>query len=253
MNAPHKIRGTLHGKAKRVLKGVLFDKDDTLLDLATFWLAPVQRTVDFMLRELGRTDETALRHTLECACGFDGDALIAESPVVAGTNADVIGACMDVLIDQGIDVIDRPLFARLAETYLEFACLRDGITQPTGDLAAVLESLHTAGIHTGVATSDSFASTVHALEKLGIADRFDCILTADRVARPKPAPDMAMVFCARCGLTPEEVAMVGDSANDMRFARNAGLTAIYFDRTGNAADIDCDHRITRIEDVLTLF
>ena len=72
-----------------MIRGVLFDKDDTLLDLATFWRAPVQRTVDFMLRELRRENDQALRHALECAAGFDGDALIAESPVVAGTNADV--------------------------------------------------------------------------------------------------------------------------------------------------------------------
>ena len=233
-----------------MIRGVLFDKDDTLLDLTTFWRAPVQRTVDFMLRELRRENDQALRHALECAAGFDGDALIAESPVVAGTNADVVRACMDVLAAQNIDVIDQSLFARLAETYLEIACLRDGVCQPTGDLAHVLDALHAQNIRTGVATSDSFASTMHALEKMGVAER---------VARPKPAPDMAMVFCARCSLTPEEVAMVGDSANDMRFARNAGLTAIYLDRTG-AANIDCDaklvlegeHRIQHIEDVVAL-
>lgn len=242
-----------------MIRGVLFDKDDTLLDLATFWRAPVQRTVDFMLRELSRENDYALRHALECAAGFDGDALIAESPVVAGTNADVVRACMDVLAAQDIDVIDRSLFARLAETYLEIACLRNGVCQPTGDLAHVLDALHAQNIRTGVATSDSFASTMHALEKMGVAEKFDCILTADRVARPKPAPDMAMVFCVRCGLTPEEVAMVGDSVNDMQFARNAGLTAIYLDRA-TTANIDCDaklvlegdHRIQRIEDVVAL-
>lgn len=53
--------------------------------------------------------------------------------------------------------------------------------------------------------------------------------------------------------------MVGDSANDMLFARNAGLTAIYLDRA-TAANIDCDaklvlegdHCIQRIEDVVAL-
>ena len=123
----------------------------------------------------------------------------------------------------------------------------------------MLDALHAQNIRTGVATSDSFASTMHALEKMGVAEKFDCILTADRVARPKPAPDMAMVFCARCSLTPEEVAMVGDSVNDMQFARNAGLTAIYLDQT-SAANIDCDaklvlegdYRIQHIEDVVAL-
>ena len=242
-----------------MIRGVLFDKDDTLLDLATFWRAPVQRTVDFMLRELKRENDQTLRHALESAAGFDGDALIAESPVVAGTNADVVRACMDVLAAQNIDVIDQSLLARLAATYIEIACLRDGVCQPTRHIAHVLDAQHPQNKRTGVATSDSFASTMHALEKMGVAEKFDCILTADRVARPKPAPDMAMVFCARCSLTPEEVAMVGDSANDMLFARNAGLTAIYLDRTG-AANIDCDaklvlegdHCIQRIEDVVAL-
>lgn len=241
----------------RKIRGVLFDKDDTLLDLATFWLEPVRHTVDFILHECSHTDNDNLRHALEIACGFDGTALIPESPVVAGTNADVIRACMDVLSAENIATLDASLFSRLTETYLEFACLRDGTCHPTGDLAFVLDALHDAGIHTGVATSDSFASTTHALGKLGIADKIDCVLTADRVAHPKPAPDMAEIFCSRFRLTPDTVAMVGDSANDMRFARNAGLTAIYLDR---AAAIDCDaklvlegdHRIQRIEDVVAL-
>ena len=231
-----------------MIRGVLFDKDDTLLDLATFWREPVRQTVAFILRELARENDKALRQALEAACGFDGDALIPESPVVAGTNADVVRAMMDVLATRSIHTEDDTLFAQLTETYLELACLRHGTCQPTGDLHAVLDALHVANIRTGVATSDSYASTIHALQKLGIAEKIDCVLTADRVARPKPAPDMAEIFCARCGFTPEEVAMVGDSANDMRFATGAGLTAIYFNRnTGTPTDIQADAVIDRLE------
>lgn len=234
------------------IRGLLFDKDDTLLDLATFWRAPVQHTVDFLLHELARENDDELRHALECACGFDGAALIAESPVVSGTNADVVRACMEVLAARSIHSEDDALFARLAETYLELACLRHGSCQATGDLAALFDQLHAAGCKIGVATSDSYASTMHALEKMGVAGRIDLVLTADRVAQPKPAPDMAEIFCAQFGLTPDQVAMVGDSANDMRFAKNAGLTAIYLDRSGGTAPVDCDHRITRIDDVASL-
>lgn len=173
-----------------MIHGVLFDKDDTLLDLATFWRAPVQRTVDFMLRELRRENDQALRHALECAAGFDGDALIAESPVVAGTNADVVRACMDVLAAQNIDVIDQSLFARLAETYLEIACLRDGVCQPTGDLAHVLDALHAQNIRTGVATSDSFASTMHALEKMASPKN----LTASSPPTASPAQNQHQIW-----------------------------------------------------------
>lgn len=232
-----------------MIRGVLFDKDDTLLDLATFWLAPVQHTVAFMLHELERDQNDALRQALEAACGFDGTALIAESPVVAGTNADVIAACMAVLAAQDIHPASDRLFARLGETFLEWACLRDGVCQPTGDLRTVLAALHANGCKIGVATSDSHASTQHALTAMGIADAIDLTLTADRVARPKPAPDMAEIFCAHFGLAPEELAMVGDSANDMRFARNSGMTAIFFDRSGQSANIDADAIVYRLEDV----
>ncbi len=235
-----------------MIRGVLFDKDDTLLDLATFWLAPIRHTVDFALRELGQENNTPLRHALEEACGFDGETLIAESPVVAGTNADVIGAMMAVLAERGITTENDVLFARLCETYLEYACLRDGTAQPTGNLHAVLDALHAQNIFTGVATSDSYASTIHALEKMGIANKIDAVFTADRIAHPKPAPDMAEHFCTRFALTANEVAMVGDSAGDMQFARNAGLLAIYFDHNTAPANVDCDHRITHIEDVIAL-
>ena len=237
-----------------MIRGVLFDKDDTLLDLATFWRRPVQHTVAFMLHELGRDDDAPLRQALEAACGFDGDRLIPESPVVAGTNADVIAACMAVLAAQGITTFDDRLFARLSEAMLERTCLRDGVCKPTGDLHAVFNALHAAGCKTGVATSDSCASTHHALEAMGVTDAVDLVLTADRVARPKPAPDMAEIFAARFGLAPEDLAMVGDSANDMRFARNSGMTAIYFDRDGRAASgaIDADAIVHRLEDGPTL-
>lgn len=237
-----------------MIRGVLFDKDDTLLDLATFWRRPVQHTVAFMLHELGRDDDAPLRQALEAACGFDGDRLIPESPVVAGTNADVIAACMAVLAAQGITTFDDRLFARLSEAMLEWTCLRDGVCKPTGDLHAVFNALHAAGCKTGVATSDSCASTHHALEAMGVTDAVDLVLTADRVARPKPALDMAEIFAARFGLAPEDLAMVGDSANDMRFARNSGMTAIYFDRDGRAASgaIDADAIVHRLEDVPTL-
>ena len=94
-----------------MIRGVLFDKDDTLLDLATFWHRPVQHTVAFMLHELGHDNDAPLRQALEAACGFEGAALIPESPVVAGTNADVIAACMTVLTAQGITTLNDRLFA----------------------------------------------------------------------------------------------------------------------------------------------
>lgn len=235
-----------------MIRGVLFDKDDTLIDLAAFWRAPIRATVRFICETLDHADDTALCHALTCACGFDGDTLIGESPVVAGTNADVIASCMAVLKQYDISTANSSLFSRLCETYLEYACLRDGILRPTGDLHAVLETLCALGCKIGVVTSDSYTSTTHALRKLGILDAIDLVLTADRVAHPKPAPDMAEIFCARFALSPDEVVMVGDSNNDIRFARNAGLTAVLFDCSTHTTESTADFIIHDLESLPVL-
>lgn len=153
-----------------MIHGVLFDKDDTLLDLATFWRAPVQRTVDFMLRELRRENDQALRHALECAAGFDGDALIAESPGrrrhQRRRRARLHGRARCAEHRRHRPVAFLP---GSPKPILRSPACCDGVCQPTGDLAHVLDALHAQNIRTGVATSDSFASTMHALEKMGVA------------------------------------------------------------------------------------
>ena len=38
----------------------------------------------------------------------------------------------------------------------------------------------------------------------------------------KPGPEMMTAFCAKTGLMPGQVTMVGDTMTDLNFARNAG-------------------------------
>ena len=57
-------------------------------------------------------------------------------------------------------------------------------------------------------------------------DVFDYVGGVDGDIRPKPAPDLLQAFCSACGLCPDEVAMVGDTRNDMVFAKNGGAVAV---------------------------
>lgn len=208
------------------LRGILFDKDDTLIDLETFWRVPVEKTAARAVQlALGRPDG-ALTRALEEAAGFRDGRLIPESPVVAGTNTDVVNACAGVLEARGVTL--PPDWRQAVDHTLETACLTCGEVVPRVPLLPALEELRRRGIVLGVATSDNYAPTVHCLEKLGVAGYFSDILSADRVAHPKPHPDSALQFCRRHGLAPGEVAMVGDSVNDMRFARNSGLVGLFF-------------------------
>lgn len=209
-----------------MISGVLFDKDDTLIDLASFWREPVQRTVSYMLQCCDREWDTELMQKMIYAAGFEHDILRPTSPVVAGTNWDLIDACIAEMPAKGI-----PVWEGLREQgvlYLENACIRYGRVVGKADFQTILPLLKSYGLRLGVATSDHYDSTIHCLQALGIQQYFDMVLTADHVKLPKPEPEMAQTFCRRFEIPPERVAMVGDSGNDMLFAKNSGLIGIYF-------------------------
>lgn len=207
-----------------MIRGILFDKDDTLVDLAAFWREPVRRTALWLAERRGRAGDTALANRLASAAGFDGGVLRPGSPVAVGTNWQVMDACGGVLAAEGLNM--DPALREEGASYLEMACIRYGDVVGKADLRTLLPALRRRGLRLGVATSDHYGSAMHCLRRLGIETYFDLILAADCVREPKPAPEMARRFCEACGISPEETAVVGDSGSDMRFAQNSGLTGI---------------------------
>lgn len=215
------------------LRGILFDKDDTIIDLETFWREPVSRLAAFLAKGCGEENNLELRRQMEKASGFSDGRLIPESPIVAGTNRDVLLACKEVLQKEGFMVSDTLLEDGLE--YLQDVCIQFGEVRGTTDFLTLLPALKKKGYVLGIATSDHYEPTMHCLRRLGIDSYFDLVLSADRVEHPKPAPDMAMEFCRAFALQPEEVCMVGDSANDMRFAKICGIHGILFAPQGREA------------------
>lgn len=207
-----------------MVKGILFDKDDTLIDLAAFWCKPVKMLAKFL--SSSNSENQSLLYQLEAAAGFDNGKLLSESPVVAGTNNDILEACENVLCKNGIQVKDN--FKEEGIKYLVNACIIYGEVKPKANFAKILPYLKENGIKIGVATSDDYGPTIHCLKELHIEQYFDSILSADCGLAAKPAPDMAQMFCRQHRIHPSEVLMIGDSVNDMMFAANSGLVGVWF-------------------------
>jgi phosphoglycolate phosphatase len=211
-----------------MIRAVLFDKDDTLIDLGAFWRKPVGETAALITERCGRGGDTVLREKLEKAAGFSDGHLIAESPVVAGTNRDVICACDRVMRGEGIVVNGREKM--LWEKALAGYCLSDGTVVGKENFRFYFEKWRSMGIRLGVVTSDSLEPTRKCLEELQIMPCLDAVYTADCGLPPKPAPQTAWAFCRLCGTAPSETAMVGDSENDMLYAARSGLLGYLYRR-----------------------
>ncbi|PBC09961.1 HAD family hydrolase [Mesorhizobium sp. WSM3859] len=194
------------------IKGILFDKDGTLVDFNATWLG----IADFMAMDAAEGDRWKADRLL-AAAGFDfaTKRFKPDSIFASGSNMDVV----------------ELWFPRLSNEDQLLAVSRfNEITSVQGSSMAValpgvidsLRALHKRSYRMGVATNDSTSGAEKTLATLGVAQLFDAAFGYDAVANPKPAPDTVVAFCDLTGLKPGEIAMVGDNRHDLEMARAGG-------------------------------
>ncbi|MCM2393008.1 HAD family hydrolase [Streptomyces albipurpureus] len=99
------------------------------------------------------------------------------------------------------------------------------------DVVPVLDLL--AHYRHGVLSNSSLPVQEHKLRVLGVRDRFEIVICAAELGFSKPEARAFHTACAAMELPPEEVLYVGDHPDiDARGAAEAGLPAVWLDRTG---------------------
>ena len=93
-------------------------------------------------------------------------------------------------------------------------------------LDEILAFLHKKGIKTAVATATPLELTLQHLEKSGVKDQFDKIVSAKQVENGKPAPDVYLYACEQIGEQPKDCIAVEDSPNGIRSAYAAGCMPV---------------------------
>jgi phosphoglycolate phosphatase len=93
---------------------------------------------------------------------------------------------------------------------------------PVLDLAPYFARLKGAGYVLGIASSDSEAAIRATTERFAFAHLVDFVAGYDSGHGAKPAPGMVLAFARAAGLTPAEIAVIGDNLHDMEMARRAG-------------------------------
>lgn len=85
------------------------------------------------------------------------------------------------------------------------------------------------------------------LESFGLARYFGCVMTASKVANPKPHPEPLLRVIDHYGIAPAEALFVGDSDVDRQSAQAAGVPFVAY-----KADLPAFARIGRHEEILEL-
>lgn len=97
---------------------------------------------------------------------------------------------------------------------------------PMPGVVELLDALRRRGVPVALASNSNRPFVDLALRIAGLQDAFDAVVTADRVERPKPAPDVYLAAAAAVGAHPAGCVALEDSQTGVAAARAAGMVVI---------------------------
>ena len=136
-------------------------------------------------------------------------------------------------------------------TLADFSFSSSGFTYRLyDDVIPTLIELKKRGYKLGV-ISNAGASLHTDLKKLGIYDFFDVVITSGELGHPKPSIKIFNAALKKLDSEASETLHVGDSLHDdIEGAKNAGIQAIYLNRSLVENDLENDELIVSISNLL---
>jgi phosphoglycolate phosphatase len=203
------------------LKAVLIDLDGTLLDTvgdivtaanmmrATFGFAPLEAGV--------------IRN-------FVGKGI---PNLVAKTLKDAVGDVGPTALKVAVANFERQYEACFAET-----------SKPYPGVIAAMDAFKELGLRLGCVTNKVEKFSVPLLEKTGVRDYFEIVVSGDTVKEKKPHPMPIKHAAEFFGCKPAEMLLIGDSVNDAEAARAAGCAIFVvpygYNEGQELRGLDCD-------------
>ena len=218
------------------LSAVLFDLDGTLLDTASDIALALNRAL--AEQDCGELAENEVRWMI----GRGSPILIERALASQGRTLDTAA--------------QAALLERFLHYYGELEASNEDRAQPYTGVPESLRTIHESGLRTAVVTNKHHRFAASLLERLGLARWVDVVVGGDTCARRKPDPQPLLFACESLRVPAYASLMVGDSLNDVRAARAAGIPVVcvsYGYNEGRAPQtLDCDLLIDSLTELLPL-
>lgn len=209
------------------IRAILFDKDGTLLDFAKTWRPVLGKIKEDILDRCNLSqDEIKEFHDIlgVTTHGFTSDSVFVK---------DGLEAIVTTFMKKSSLSHERKisLLAKI-QAFMEEQGMSYIQPFPFEGVKETLDILKQQGFILGVVTSDLDYITRGQLKEVGLAEYFDFIGADDGERALKPDPELLHSFCKEFNLEEHEVAMVGDTINDIDFAKNNGMGYAVYVRSG---------------------
>ncbi|HEU5435150.1 MAG TPA: HAD family hydrolase [Telluria sp.] len=204
-------------------KAVLFDLDDTLWPIGPV-IEQAERQVWAWLEQ--HAPGVAGAHSIDSLRQARMDKLAREPHFHLDLAALRRAGLLDAFAVSG----DDP--ARIDEAMAIFAAARN-LVAPYADVLDGLERLGRRVLIGSISNGNA------DLAAIGLQHHFKVSVAAHRFGQAKPAPDIFLAACAELGVAPSAAVYVGDDVLlDVRGAQQAGLRAVWLNRTGSQRHLE---------------
>lgn len=151
---------------------------------------------------------------------------------------------------------DADLFARAQPLYHNFYAKNATDSQPFPHVMTALQQLQSQGYLVACVTNKPEKFTLPLLEKAGLADFFEIVVSGDTLPKKKPDPLPLLHICQKLGALPAQAVLIGDSETDVQAAQAAGcfvVTVPYGYNQGRAIDVaTVDATVQQLTEVVDL-
>lgn len=168
-----------------------------------------------------------------------------------GDEIDASGCVRLVLDELGIGIDDSAIDAAIERVMRD--CLDD--SEPVPGVIDAVRELADSGIRLGVVSAAVYHPFLEwSLEKFGILDAFDVVVTSASAGYYKTRPELYLFTLDRLGVDASESVHVGDSHRfDVEGARNAGMRTVWFcASSGPDSNGSADMTVSRLEGLAPL-
>ncbi|GAC1479469.1 MAG: HAD family hydrolase [Candidatus Dormibacteria bacterium] len=141
---------------------------------------------------------------------------------IIGTSSGPFDPVRDLGERAGVE-LDRTEVKALERLYYREATTRQ---QLLPGVRRYLDDAVKLDLKTAIASSSRRLWIDEHLERMGIANRFDAILSRDDVRRPKPEPDLYLAALAGLGVASDEAIALEDSSNGIKAAKSARIFCV---------------------------
>lgn len=209
-----------------MIKGILFDKDGTLIDFFSLWLSAALKVVPVFLKENGIEASDEMVQFLLCVLGVHDGKVDSNGALAYKSYGETAEDICIAFKEKNIIFSKEKVRSQLEKMFNDSMLGSDVRFQVFTDMNVLMEYLKARKIVIGLATADTEISATRCLSSIGIKHFFDYIGGDDGVKKPKPDKEMFCEFAQKYSLKPGEIAVVGDTYNDMMFAKVNGGIAI---------------------------